>query len=282
MQKSRPTHLRLLLASVAVRLRSGCWIVCVMFPVFGAGIAFLPHSAMATHNLPFDGSGRSSVIAIEYPPFLGKDLEGYGIVFELLSNYATEHFKVGIKPQFLPPARAAHQMTSGDWCLSTFPADKDDKDVFFVRLLDDRIKIGLYRKRHPDNPHPFRWDNLSELRGSTVAILRTNLHSPYIQDLIRAGIKPVYVNSRNQGLKMLLGDRIDYAQGDNLTLDALPDISASDVEFSDTILFETESGFSYRLSCADRIFKPGHAPHLMENQPSDGLVQNLRDLNARQ
>lgn len=272
-QTPRMTPVRLFLALLASRTSVACRKAMFRVLIIGLGITVQSGLAMADHEHETDQSDVINVIAIEYPPLLGEGLENYGIIFELLSSYANDHFKIRIKPLFLPPARAKQNMTNGHWCLSTYPADSNDIDAYFVRLLDKTIKIGLYRKRRAGNTAPFRWNSLSELGGSSIAILRTNVQSPYIESLMRAGIKPVYVETRHQAFQMLLGDRVDYAQGDNLTLDAMPDISASAVEFSDTVMFETESGFYYRKSCADRVFKAGHAPHLIENQPSDELVQ---------
>lgn len=214
-----------------------------------------------------------TVISLEYPPFLGSTLDGYGLTFAKLFDYAKAHFKVGIKPDFLPPARAKQQVLGDDWCISTYPAEPDDTGAHFVRLLDETIKIGLYRKRRSGNPTPFVWDTLYDLRGQSIALLRTNSIGVYERALMTAGVDIIYVDSRHQAFQMLLSGRVDYAQSDNFTLAAMPDISEDDVEFSQTYMFEVESGFFYRLSCAEQIFKDGHAPHLATAPNSNDLNQ---------
>jgi len=213
------------------------------------------------------------VIAIEYPPLLGQELDGYGTLFRLLKEYARAHFKVDISPDFLPPARAQKVIFTGQWCLTLYPPHEDDQDTFFVPLRTEPIKLGLYRKHHPDNPQPFQWDDLSELSGKSIAILRSNIESWLHDELNDAGLQIIYVETTTQALQLLLSDRIDYAQGDSLALETLNDADTNKLEFSQTYLFEAAVGFYYRLSCAQQVFKMGHIPHLLKTQASDALMQ---------
>lgn len=241
----------------------GIWLIVVFGPLAGAQAQSQNEASVETIK----------VVAIEYPPFLGSDLVGYGISFAAIQRYADAHFKVRIVPDFVPPARAKRRALGEDWCISAYPADPSDSGAYFVKLLEDTIEIGLYRKRRPANLAPFRWDNLSELRGSTVAILRSNVEGEFHRLLRRSGIEPIFVETPSQGFQMLLNDRIDYAQGDSLSLSTMPEVDPRDVEFSESYMFEVESGFHYRLSCAHRIFKDGHIPHLTAKGEAGELMQ---------
>jgi polar amino acid transport system substrate-binding protein len=213
------------------------------------------------------------VVAIEYPPLLGAELEGYGTLFVLMEEYASAHFKTDIVPDFLPPARAQRKVYEGQWCLTFYPPQKEHTDSFFVPLENGAVKIGLFRKRHPSLSQPFVWNELEELRGKSVAILRSNIETKFYNDIAKAGLEIVHVETREQGIQLLLSGRIDYAQGDNRALEYLADGDANKIEFSQTYLVESNIGFHYRLSCAEKIFKEGHIPHLATSPKQEILVQ---------
>lgn len=213
------------------------------------------------------------VVAIEYPPLLGRQLDGYGTLFVLLNEYANAHFKVKIIPDFIPPARAQKVVYTGQWCLTTYPPQEGDQDTFFIPLRPEPIKLGLYRKHHPANRQPFKWDKLSELHGGSIAILRSNIKSQFHHDLTDAGLEIIYVETPEQAIQLLLNGRIDYAQGDNHALETLSNTDAGKLEFSQSYLFEAEVGFHYRISCAQQLFKEGHAPHILTAPTSDDLMQ---------
>ncbi|MBU2972107.1 hypothetical protein KO527_22475 [Pseudoalteromonas sp. C2R02] len=155
------------------------------------------------------------MISIEYPPFTSNDINGYGINFKLLEKYATDNFKTPYQPLFVPPARAQKLMRTSDWCISFYPPKPNDKYAKFLPLSDEVIKLGLYRLK---NYKPFEWQQLSELKNKSVALLRPSKEGPIHQQLIEAKMKLVFVETVEQGLSMLIHKRVDYAFGDNTAI----------------------------------------------------------------
>ena len=193
------------------------------------------------------------VIAVNYPPYTSPNAADYGSSFSLLSKYAQSHFRVSITPLFLPPARANRVIKDGGWCLSFYPPSNDNKLSRFVPLSDDIVSIGLYRLKKQDR---FHWSKLEELSGKVVALLRSNVIGKMHQRFIDAGIELVYVESIEQGLQMVLKDRVDYAFGDNL---ALPETSFSEdekskLQFSESSFYSTKIGFFYNSECENTLF----------------------------
>ncbi|WP_157826702.1 hypothetical protein [Colwellia sp. 12G3] len=196
---------------------------------------------------------KVDVIAVDYPPYTSLKLPGYGSSFSLLSQYAQSHFSVTPIPLFLPPARANRVIKDGHWCLSFYPPKKDDKYARFVSLSDSIVKIGFYRLRKNER---FKWAELKELKGKIVALLRPNVIGIMHQSFLDAGMQMVYVESIEQGLQLVLKNRVDYAFGDNLVLSesGLSDDQQLRLQFSESSVHNAKIGFFYNIECEQKLF----------------------------
>jgi polar amino acid transport system substrate-binding protein len=204
-------------------------------------------SAYANERLNID------VIAVNYPPYTSPSAVDYGSSFSLLTKYAQSHLRVSLTPMFLPPARANRVIKDGHWCLSFYPPSNDNKLARFVPLSDDIVSIGFYRLKKEDR---FHWAKLEELSGKMVALLRANAIGKLHQRFIDAGMQLVYVESIEQGLELVLKNRVDYAFGDNLSL---PETHFSEdekrkLQFSESSFYTTKIGFFYNSKCEERLF----------------------------
>lgn len=203
----------------------------------------------------FSGNERIKVdvIAVDYPPYTSPQLLGYGSNFSLLSQYAQSHLRVSLTPLFLPPARANRVINDGHWCMSFYPPRKDNKFARFVPLSDSIVKMGFYRLRKKDS---FHWTDLKELSGKIVALLRPNVIGKMHQGFIDAGLQIVYVESVEQGLHLVLKNRVDYAFGDSLVLSDsnLSDVQMKKLQFSESSVYDAKIGFFYNIKCQEKIF----------------------------
>lgn len=197
------------------------------------------------------------VLALEYPPFTTQQDPSGGICFQYLAEH--ELFKGRsrkFKPVFVPPARAEALLAKATYCMAFYPPRSNHEDFAFFPLKDKSVRLGFIRKKQSED---FRWTSLDELKGKSMAILRSNIKSPFLSDLISAGLQPAYVESIAQGLRMLKAGRVDYAFGDETTLsfhERSIGLDVQNYQFSETSLLEVPIGFYYRLSCKQQIF--GH------------------------
>ena len=184
------------------------------------------------------------VIAVEYPPFSSSDIPGGGLTFDLLRRQYAESFSV--KPLFLPPARAAKLIASNQWCASFYPPGEQVPALKWT-LSDHTIKIGLYRLKQD---MLFAWTKLSELSGS-VALLRSRTESPFARQFIDAGLDIVWVETPDQGIEMLLKQRVNYSMGDDQLSSRYQNhsIAKNMLQFSDTVLIETPVVLFTHPSC---------------------------------
>lgn len=187
------------------------------------------------------------VLAVEYPPFTTEKVSGNGISFRLLHQRLKGVTDFKIQPRFLPPARLQKRIQSGDWCLSFYPSYEDHASKF-VSLADKVFRIGLYQKR--DDPN-LNWQELDQLQGYRVALLRSDRSSPLFDRFITAGMKPVFVDEVEQGLRMLQMGRVEAALGDEhmTSFVGLGYDNLSDITFAKTALFETQIGVFVNNSC---------------------------------
>ncbi|PKG82112.1 hypothetical protein CXF85_14515 [Colwellia sp. 75C3] len=193
------------------------------------------------------------VIAVDYPPYTSSKLTGDGSSFILLSKYAQSNFSVSLTPFFLPPARANRVIKDGYWCLSFYPPREGNKVARFVSLSDNVVSMGFYRLRKKEG---FHWTELKELKGKIVALLRPDVIGKMHQNILDAGLQMVYVESIEQGLQLVLKNRVDYAFGDNLVLSEtnLSEVQKQKLQFSESSVHEAEIGFFYNIECKDKLF----------------------------
>ena len=196
------------------------------------------------------------VLAVEYPPFTSESDPTKGIAFLYLSEFAANELLSSVfEPVFVPPARAESLLSLSKYCMAFYPP-RTNQDLFaFQPLSEQRVALGLIRKRKEGD---FVWNSLSELSGRSVAILRSNIKSPLLIELESNGMELVYVESISQGLRMLEMGRVDYAFGDKLSLahhGKVSGINAAALQLSSTFLLEAQIGFHYKKDCVDQIFR---------------------------
>ena len=203
-------------------------------------LLFLSNGLMAKENI--------EVLAIDYPPYTSSEVSGNGISFRLLEQHLRSVDALVITPRFLPPARVQKKIQSGDWCFSFYPVSLDQGKVQFVALADRMVKIGLYHR--VDDPL-IAWTELEQLRGYRVALLRSDRSSDLYVRFVASGLIPVFVESVEQGLKMLQMKRIDAALGDEYMTDFVHQglKSTSNIRFAKTSLFETPIGLFVNQNC---------------------------------
>ena len=189
------------------------------------------------------------VIAIEYPPFTSSNSANGGVAFDLLPD-VLEGKKVIWRPFFQPPKRALQSISEGKWCASFYPP----RTVAFKRYqLSERIvHLGLIRKVAPD---AFKWHSLSELKGRSIALLRTSAQSQFAQQFIRAGLNISFVENVKIGVQMVKLGRVDFAFADNNLLQRLSEqgMAVTNLEFSDSVLFSTPVSVYVNPKCEIRL-----------------------------
>lgn len=153
------------------------------------------------------------VLAVEYPPYTTQNGDDLGISFRILDEYLHGRAEVQINPLFLPPARLQSLIARGQWCASFYPAPVENENVVFLELKPEPLKIGLY---HRFNDPLINWTSLEQLKGYKVALLRANTNTQFFQNIVQSGVKPVFVDTVEQGIRMLESERVDAAMGDEL------------------------------------------------------------------
>lgn len=209
--------------------------------------------------LPFSISAFGDsikVLATEYPPYTTSHASDSGIFFRYLDMFAQKELDgVEFEAVFVPPARAQILVEGANHCMSFYPPLKGNKDYGFFPLGNgERVKLGLIRKRQSG---AFTWDDLSELKGSNVAMLRRTDESRMRENFIKSGVSVVSVETVLQGVRMLEKGRVDYAFGDNSSLSyfsAYEERSFEHLQFSTSYLQDVHIGFFYRKDCIERIF----------------------------
>lgn len=211
--------------------------------------------------LSFDAFSKSKVkvLAIEYPPFLSSsESKNFGTNFTLLKEYAANNFKVEFEPWIVPPARAQLILENGGWCLSFYPPKETDPKARFIALSDQYVHLGLLKVAEEGE---FTYNSLSALQGS-VAIIRSNALGPLHKLIEGAGLELVHLETVEQGIKMLLAGRVDYAFGDNTTINTYTEIEGiHTLQFSSIPSLETQIGFFYNTGCEEELFKKSPPVH---------------------
>lgn len=204
-------------------------------------------------NVSATNRAQVDVISVEYPPYTSKHMDGYGDVIRLMSAYAKEHLKVDIKPRFLPPARADKEIQDGYWCLSTYPPKQNYKGAKFVPLSDERVGLTLIRVTRNE---AFEWEDLSVYEGKYVALLRSKTQTVLQSKMVEAGLRLVYVGTMEQGLSMLLKQRVDFVLGDQKTIteSTVAQLNKDKLQISTSTLHEAGVGFYYNTKCQTKLF----------------------------
>ena len=190
-----------------------------------------------------------SVVAVEYPPYVTQSRSDLGSNFVALQAYLRQQnlSDVHIRPLFYPPARAQKAISDEQWCATFYPPWQR-KDVRFVPLGNEVVKMGLFRNM---TDSPFRWNELTDLSGKSVALLRSSEERFIPAWFKQAGKKIVFVETVEQGLELLLLSRVDYAFGDEHALERLSAevIGEQRLQFSETLLATQQVGLFIRNDC---------------------------------
>lgn len=156
---------------------------------------------------------NAAVIAIEYPPFVSQAEPNGGISTGLLKE-KLERAGWSYAISFYSPLRAHHETEQQDWLLSFYPPS-GDINASAILLGEAKIYYGLFRNKQQGE---FAWRDLAELKGKTVATIRSQTTSSG-QDqetFLQAGMKVVFIDTIDQAVLMLNSRRIDFL----LTADA--------------------------------------------------------------
>ena len=163
---------------------------------------------MLSTNISADAVRTSmKVIAMDYPPYTSPELPESGLAFTALGRVLADS-QWQFTPEFLPPARAATELSDDQsWLLSAFPPPDIEKHIEIIELPGINIPFSLFRLHQPGK---FQWDDLSELAGSTLIVTRTLKESTSIDKYRQAGLELLFVNDIEQGIKILRKGRADY------------------------------------------------------------------------
>ena len=182
--------------------------------------------------MPMSSQAKTvDVLAIEYPPFMTSEEPNNGIAFELLEKAAFSD-AITWRALFVPPARAAAIIRSGEWCASFYPAVEGIESQSIV-LSKSKISVGLVRLAEKST---FVWQSLNDLAGESVALLRTKEDAAFAQQFTDAGFRIVFVEDIETGIRLVKSNRVDYALSDNMSFAQLNDDA---LQFSKSALVVT-------------------------------------------
>lgn len=188
------------------------------------------------------------VLAVEYPPFTSQHLTDGGIAFQILRQAYPEY---RFKPHIVPPKRAYQMIQNGQWCMSFYPSNEGVAS-HKITLSKQYIVIGLIRMQQPT---PFQWQQLAELSGSRVALLRSGDSSPFSNKFNQAGLIITYTETIQQAVDLLLRQRVDLAMYDDYNFNQLPTVLREQLQFSETSLLQTPVTLFTNPNCHDPLPK---------------------------
>lgn len=187
------------------------------------------------------------VLAFEYPPYVTRDLPKAGLSFQYLETlFGADRFQ--IKPVILSMPRLQLALKQPDWCVSLMPAPTADH-IYVFDIIGRKIEHRLYRLRQSE---PFSWEDISELKGLTIAVFRSRKFNALRQLFKKAGLKSVLINSAEQGAQLLIYQRVDLIFSDNNSIDYLMNKMQLDrqlVQGSENIIVHRQSKLWINLNC---------------------------------
>ncbi|WP_440903431.1 hypothetical protein ACMZOO_11220 [Catenovulum sp. SX2] len=148
----------------------------------------------------------------EYQP-IEDNIRRQSLLQSFLAKNNLSNYKLAVS--YMPLPRARLHLEQSDWCLSFIPPI-NAKHFQTYLLNDDKVKLILYRKRQVSD---FSWQALSELKGSTIAVMRDYKGSSIKQYLLDNGLIIVEVFSFETAIKLLAKGRVEYALARHDTLD---------------------------------------------------------------
>ena len=196
----------------------------LFFSFLGGLLAFLSQPTVGDQEHP---EGVSvDVLALEYPPFLSKNMPSSGYAFELLESKLTG-YSIEPNPVIVPPARAQRMIRTGRWCVSFYPPKQGPLSSNFFPL-GETIDVLLISVSEPES---FSIQDEQKFEGRSVAVLRPEKHGTIHQKLITTGLRLVYVESIYQGLDMLQKGRVDFSMGDKYSTESYQRDRGSEIDF---------------------------------------------------
>lgn len=190
------------------------------------------------------------VIVVEYPPYTTPDHPDGGLIFRKFKNWLdARNLAIALRPRFLPPARAQHEVDTTDWCISFYPPSKDTPHVF-KQISQERIDMRLVRRK---SEVPFSWTSLEVFRGKKMAMLRALSIEEEYRPFTNAGVEFIFVETMEQALTMVAQGRVDFASADRESLsfhnDKFPDLQK--LEASGKIIRSYPVGMFLSERCKD-------------------------------
>jgi polar amino acid transport system substrate-binding protein len=147
------------------------------------------------------------VIAFEYPPYLTQYSADQGEAVVLLQR-AFAYSALNTNVKFVNSTTAQKQLNSNNWCLSFLPPKTPSALHLQVILADKTIPLMLFRLAEP---HVFIGN---ELKDKVIAHLPISLEDRKIRSFVDAEAKLQLVETIEQGLSLLLEQKVDYVYGD--------------------------------------------------------------------
>ena len=144
----------------------------------------------------------------DYPPWVGKDLKGYGLVNEVVKE-AFKRKGYTVKFNHMPWARCEKMLQAGRADLSV-PYYKNEERLKKYNYSTNSvavIKIVLYKNANNTKT----WQNISELKKMRIGGSRGNYYGKIYEEFVKTLDKPAQVSNNDEiGLKKLVKNRVDY------------------------------------------------------------------------
>ncbi|MCK6263693.1 hypothetical protein KP803_10455 [Vibrio sp. ZSDE26] len=196
-----------------------------------------------------------NVLAVEFPPYTTSKLKSDGIAFEKLRSHPAMS-DVDVHASFLPPTRIGKQLLERGWCLSFYPPrDKSAPDYYKWILSEEVIKLGFYRLTQKGD---LEWDDLSELKGYSVAMLSSYSKLGLSGLVYSHGLDVHEINTLDQGFELLTKERVDLLFADKYSGEFIAieyNYELQDIEFSNSFIATEQFHVWLNLSCTDLVEK---------------------------
>lgn len=223
-------------------------------------LVFLFSIAFSTNAEPLP------TLAIHYPPYTSADKNSPNIITNHIRSKLLE-YDIELDLHILPLSRLEHTLNGLSWCASLIKPSQLNQKIIKVKFDQVNIKHRLYRLSRNT---VFAWNSMTELAGLTLAIPRSINKNQVSETLMASGIKMIPINSSEQGIKLLLRNRVDLFFSDNIAIAHLLRKSpreALSLQASDNILFTTPVELWLNLECPSAL-KAALLMHQSKQQPS--------------
>jgi polar amino acid transport system substrate-binding protein len=170
-----------------------CFIVVLLIGFIGIGI--IP--ASAAEELP--------LLADEWPPYVSKNMDGYGFCTEIVTAAVQE---MGMTPKysFVPWKRGLFMTKAGE-AFAIFPAavtsDRQKEYDFSDMILENR-SVFFYNRQNMKQPPS--WTNPEDLKPYRIGGVSGY---SYVSAFAEAGLKVDYSPTEEANLKMLYAQRVN-------------------------------------------------------------------------